>query len=336
MAPPIQLGVSSDGNDPPEALLSLATTADAASAGNIWLACHLFFREPIACAAATLAATRRLRIVLMAMSPYTVHPVYATMAAATLDEFFPGRVQLCFGMGAPRDLDAVGVLPAQPLRTLREALQLARELLSGQIVNFQGQRFKISGRRLAVGPRAIPLWLAASGPQTLELAGERADGVILSSGTSPAFIGWALDHVRTGEKRAGRAVKKSALVLCSVSEDERVAHDRLRRRLGYVLRGAHHARNLELAGSKLDQTELEQAFAKEDWNSFDALVTDDIVRRHCVSGTPVQVAAMMAAYHSAGLDELVAYGMQGSEQTAQVLSAMSPQSAAQTDTAIGR
>ena len=198
------------------------------------------------------------------------------MAAATLDEFFPGRVQLCFGIGAPRDLEAAGVVTEQPLRTLREALELTRELLSGQTVNFQGQRFKILGRRLAVGPRPIPLWLAASGPQTLELAGERADEVIISAGTSPAFIGWALDHVHTGEKRAGRAVKKAALVLCSVSEDERVSNDRLRRRLGYVLRGAHHARNLELAGSKLDQTELSQAFAKEDWNSFDALVTDDV------------------------------------------------------------
>jgi 5,10-methylenetetrahydromethanopterin reductase len=336
MTLPIRLGVSSDGSESPEALLSLATTADAAGVGNMWLACHLFLREPIACAAATLAATRRLRIVLMAMSPYTVHPVYATMAAATLDEFFPGRVQLCFGMGAPRDLEAAGVVTEQPLRTLREALELARELLSGQTVNFQGQRFKVFGRRLAVGPRPIPLWLAASGPQTLELAGERADGVIISAGTSPAFIGWALDHVRTGEKRAGRAVKKAALVLCSVSEDERVSNDRLRRRLGYVLRGAHHARNLELAGSKLDQTELSQAFAKEDWNSFDALVTDDVVRRHCASGTPAQVAAMMGAYHKAGLDELVAYGMQGSEQTAQVLAVMSPQSARESDIAIRR
>lgn len=336
MALPIRLGVSSDGSELPEALLTLATTADAVGVGNMWLACHLFYREPIACAAATLAATRRLRIVLMAISPYTVHPVYATMAAATLDEFFPGRVQLCFGMGAPRDLEAVGVVPEQPMRTLREALELARELLSGQTVTFQGQRFQISGGRLAVGSRPIPLWLAASGPQTLELAGERADGVMISAGTSPAFIGWALDHVRTGENRAARTVKKAALVLCSVSEDERVAHDRLRRRLGYILRGAHHARNLELAGSKLDQTELSKAFAKEDWSSIDALVTDVVIRQHCASGTPTQVAAMMGAYHKAGLDELVAYAMQDSEQTSRVLAVMNPQSARESDTAIRR
>ncbi|HZB92714.1 MAG TPA: LLM class flavin-dependent oxidoreductase [Stellaceae bacterium] len=48
------------------------------------------------------------------MSPYAVHPVYAAMAAATLDEYFPGRVQLCFGVGAPRDLEAAGIEAPQP------------------------------------------------------------------------------------------------------------------------------------------------------------------------------------------------------------------------------
>jgi hypothetical protein len=96
------------------------------------------------------------------------------MAAATLDEFFPGRVQLCFGMGSPLELEAAGVVAEQPLRTLRETLELSRQLLSGAAVDYQGQRFRISGRHLAMGSRPVPLWLAASGPQMLRLAGEKA------------------------------------------------------------------------------------------------------------------------------------------------------------------
>ncbi|MEJ0071273.1 MAG: LLM class flavin-dependent oxidoreductase [Pseudomonadota bacterium] len=67
--------------------------------------------SPATCSCATrsrrprfaLAATTRIRVALMAMSPYSTHTVFAAMAAATLDEMFPGRVTLCLGVGAPAD-----------------------------------------------------------------------------------------------------------------------------------------------------------------------------------------------------------------------------------------
>ena len=234
----------------------------------------------------TLSATEQMGIVLMAMSPYTVHPVYATMAAATLDEFFPGRVQLCFGMGSPRELEAAGVAAEQPLRTLREGLHY-RGIFIGRGNQIPAGGDALSPRRRLAKGGSAPLWLAASGPQMLELAGEKADGIVISAGTSPAFIHWALGQVRRGEELAGREIKKAALgPLRLVGLDARHApNDRLRRRLGYVLRGEHHARNLELAGSRLDQAALSLAFAQEDWSGFDALITDDVVQRHCASGT---------------------------------------------------
>src|SRR6516225_6045207 len=326
MAPRLQIGVSVDGSDPPSALRALSVAAEAGGATNLWLACHLFSREPIASAAAVLAATRSLGTVLMAMSPYTVHPLYAAMAAATLDELFPGRVQLCFGVGAPAALEAVGVAAEHPVETLRESIEVARELLSGEPVKFAGTRHRISGR-LAMGAHRLPVWLAASGPRMLELAGEIADGVVISAGTSPAFIGWCLQSVRRGEERGTRAVRKAALVACSVDADAHRAHERVRRRLAYILRGGHHARNLELAGTRLDQSALAEAFAQENWQRVDQLTGDDVVVRHCASGTPEQAMTMLQAYRDAGLDEIVVYGMQEGQQLEDVLALMCPQRA---------
>ena len=318
MPRPLQIGVSVDGSDPPASLRALVEAADAAGAANLWLAAHLFNREPIASAATALAASRNLGVVLMAISPYTVHPVYAAMATATLDELFPGRVQLCFGVGAPASLEAAGVAADRPIETLREAIEVARLLLSGESVKFAGRRYRVSGR-LAMGSHALPLWLAASGPQMLELAGEKADGVVISAGTSPAFIDWCLQIVRRGEKRGGRAVKKAALVVCSVDGETRRAHERVRRRLAYVLRGAHHSRNLQLAGTRLDQSALADAFAQENWQRVDELMTDEVVARHCVSGTVDEASAMLEAYRNAGLDEIVAYGMHERRQLEDVI-----------------
>ncbi len=265
-----------------------------------------------------LGASRNIGVVLMAMSPYTVHPLYATMAAATLDELFPGRVQLCFGVGGPRALEAVGLTAEHPVQTLREALEASRLLLSGQAVHFSGRRLQISGR-LAMGEHPLPLWLAASGPQMLELAGESADGVVLSAGTSPAFVRWCLDLVRRGEQRSGRTIRKAALVACSVDADARTAHNRVRRRLAYILRSQHHARNLQMAGSSLDQIALAKAFGEEDWARVNELMDDDVVTRHAASGTPDQALAMLSEYRTAGLDEVVIYGMENRAQLESVL-----------------
>jgi 5,10-methylenetetrahydromethanopterin reductase len=202
---------------------------------------------------------------------------------------------------------------------MREAIGVARALLSGETIDFKGERFRVSGRRLANGAREIPIFLAASGPQMLELAGAAADGVLISAGTSPAFIRWTLDLVRKGEQTSGRSIRKTALVYVSADDDETIARNRLRRLLGFILRGQHHARNLEMAGTALDQASLVAAYAREDWASVNSLVNDDVVMRHSASGTPSQVRAAFASYASVGIDEIVASGIGDSAHLKKVL-----------------
>ena len=101
----------------------------------------------------------------------------------------------------------------------------------------------------------------------------------------------------------------------------------MRRRLAHVLRGGHHARNLELAGTKLDQSALAHAFAREDWGRVEALITDDVVRRHCASGTPRGALAALADYRAAGLDEIVIHGVQDGDQVMGMAPLMRPEPA---------
>ena len=307
MRPP-DFGLSFEGGEAPPSALALAGAAQAGGAGHLWIACHLFRRDPITQAAMVLAARPGLRVTLMAMSPYSVHPVFAVMAAATLDEWFPGRVGLCFGVGSPRDLETAGIAAPHPLSTLREALEVARALLAGEVFNHQGQRFRIAERCLEFGPHPMSLSVAASGPGMLELAGRHADAVLISAATSVEFVHWCLEHVARGEAAAGRRVRRAGLVYVACAPDAAVAHARLRRTLAFILRGKHHARNLDLAGSRLDQEALAQAYAADDWRRVEALLTDEIVARHAASGTGADVRSRVGAYCDVGLDELVLAG----------------------------
>ena len=85
----------------------------------------------MALAATALAATGRIKIALMAMSPYSINPIYAAMAAATLAELHPGRVVLSLGVGAPGDLAAAGIETPRPLATLEDAIDTCRALFAG-------------------------------------------------------------------------------------------------------------------------------------------------------------------------------------------------------------
>jgi len=311
------ISISSDGRDAPDLLAAKTAAGEAGGASTLWIANHLFLRDPIALATMALSQTTRLRVGLMAVNPFTIHPVQVAMAAATLDELFPGRVVLCLGVGAPADLKAVGIDASKPLKAMREALEATRSLLSGETVKLAGDSFRIDNRRLATGGRPVPLVLAASGPQMLELAGAAADGALISAGTSVEFVERTLEHLHRGAK--GRKVRTHALVYSAIDADEGKAHDRMRRILAILLRGGHHAANLQAGGSVLDQAALNEAVTAEDWMRAEAMITDDIVRRHAASGNPEQVAARLSAYHRAGLDEIVIAGARDGDQITRIL-----------------
>jgi len=83
-----EIGVAIDGRAPITQAAAQARAAEDGGAGTLWIACHLFLRDPITTAAVALSATRRISVALMAMSPFSVHPVFTAMAGRP----FPRRL----------------------------------------------------------------------------------------------------------------------------------------------------------------------------------------------------------------------------------------------------
>jgi len=304
-----ELGISIDGRAPLSSIAAQARAAEAGGASTLWIACHLFLRDPVTTASLALAATKKIKVALMAMSPYSTHPVYIAMAAASLDEMYPGRVILCLGSGAPADLKAAGIDSPRPLVAIGEAVKICRQLFAGEMADFHGQMFAVEGRRLGNGGRTIPIVLAASRPNMLRLAGRQADGVLISAATSPPFVKACLDQAGAGHK--------SCIVYTRLG-----AIDTVRRPIGFVLRGAHHAENIRLGGANLDQQALAAAYATENWREVDRLVSDDVVRRHAACGTAAEVRARLDEYRAIGLDEVVLGGLDDAAAIAAALKAV--------------
>ena len=314
-----EFGIAMDGRAPITGIAEQAQVAEEGGASTLWIACHLFLRDPITTAALALGATKRIKIALMAMSPYSVHPVYIAMAAASLAEAYPGRVILCLGSGAPADLKAAGIDAPRPLVTVSEAVEVCRALFAGEMADFEGKVFKVSGRRLANAPCEIPIVIAASRPNMLQLAGRETDGVLISAATSPPFVKACLDQAASGG--AGKPFRKYGIVYTRLGATEKEGIDPIRRPIGFVLRGAHHAENIRLGGASLDQNALAAAYAAENWAEVDRLVSDDVVRRHAACGAPAQVRERLAQYRAIGLDEVIIGGIDDAQSIAAALAA---------------
>jgi 5,10-methylenetetrahydromethanopterin reductase len=141
--------------------------------------------------------TERIRFGPRVITPVTRHPAVAACAAATLEELAPGRTLVAVGSGDSAAFN-VGLRPA-PLAELREYAETIRSLLTTGAGTYHGCRATLTWKRAVV-----PLYLAASGPKTLRLAGEIADGVVIRTGITPEIVRDSIAQVRAGAQAAGR------------------------------------------------------------------------------------------------------------------------------------
>ncbi len=141
--------------------------------------------------------TERIRLGPRVITPVTRHPAVAACAAGTLEELAPGRTLVGIGSG---DSAAYNIgLKAVPLAELREYAVTIKDLLATGTATYHGKTARLTWTRAK-----IPIYLAASGPKTLRLAGQIADGVVIRTGLSPAIVRDSIKEIRTGAMEAGR------------------------------------------------------------------------------------------------------------------------------------
>lgn len=137
------------------------------------------------------------------------NPAVVAQAFATLGSLFPGRVFLGLGSGESMNETPVtgGAWPAAKERRQRlaEAVQLIRDLWSGERVDFDGQYYRTARATIYDRPdEPVPIYLAASGPLAAQLAGRSGDGFICTSGKGADLYTELIDAVARGAREAGR------------------------------------------------------------------------------------------------------------------------------------
>lgn len=199
---------------PPERLRAVARTADEAGLEELWLWEDCFREGGISTAAAALAWTERVRIGV-GLLPVPLRNVAITaMEAATLHRMFPGRAVIGVGHGVQDWMGQVGARAESPLTLLREYLDALRALLRGERLTTSGRYVRLDDVGLDWPPPApVPVLAGATGPRSLRLSGEAADGTVLTASTTAEGVRRARALVDEGREAAGRTADPHEVVV---------------------------------------------------------------------------------------------------------------------------
>jgi 5,10-methylenetetrahydromethanopterin reductase len=298
-----KLGISLWGTVPVADLARQAQLAEAIGCDSVWVIdSQLLCREVYLTLAACLAQTTTLRAATGVTQPATRHPSVAASALATLAEMSGGRAVMGIGTGFS-SLRTIG-LPAAKIAEVAAYVTTVRQLLRGEPVVFENG---VQGHITWLDhPVEVPVVVAASGPRMTRAAVRFADGVILHQGISPDLLHRALGWARDG---AGEAMPEiSCWVPYAMADDPHQARERVRARVAGALMNTNP--DWFDGEDRAAVLRLQQNYDVSDHATAQphhaALVTDSLIARYAVAGTPREVREQLSrVIAQPGIDRII-------------------------------
>lgn len=149
----------------------------------------------------TMAASRTTRpdLAITVSNPMTRHPAVVASSCLALQQVSAGRFRYGISSGDSA-LRNIGTRPAT-VAELEQYIIAVQDLCAGRDTTWGGHTFGVHWHTAPT-----PVWVAAEGPRTQEMAGRVADGVILSNCLTPGAMEVAFANIERGCAAAGRTL----------------------------------------------------------------------------------------------------------------------------------
>jgi 5,10-methylenetetrahydromethanopterin reductase len=327
-----------------QSIASRAVEAEAAGFDSAWVIEDYYSWEAFGSLGYVAAVTERVQLGISVTTPYVRSAPLLASSAATLDQFCNGRLILGMGRSSGTMLGQIGIEDRKPFATMREYIESMRLLWRGGEVSYDGKVVHIDRIVPDVLPviGSVPVVIGAIGPQMLALAGEIADGVVLTGFSPPKYVKWAAGHVAEGAGRAGRdpaEIEIIVMVATRITEDTQAAIDELKPWLGLAY-GMTGRGEIFLTDSGVDVSVLEpirrslkideilseglepylHSYKRVTPESVAATVPDELARAASIVGPPAEARVQLQAFLDAGATHIM---IDSPQPAASLLSALS-------------
>jgi len=309
----------------PAEQLELTRQADQLGLHSVWFA-EGYGQEAVAMLGMAAGQTTSIKLGAGILQIPARQPTTTAMAASTIDRISGGRMLLGLGLSGPQVSEGwYGVPFTSPLGRTREYIEIIRQTLSGDRVEYHGKHWSIPlvdgglglGKPLKLMGRPvqphIPIYLGVGGEKTVQQAGEIADGWTPFL-YSPDHAEMLTAPLLRGIERAGRQradVDIAPLVAGALADDLDQARDAVRPVISFYFGGmGAKGKNFyvdlaERYGHGASANACQDAFLAGDRPAAAAALTDDLLDLVALVATPDTLGTRLAAFADAGVDTLV-------------------------------
>jgi coenzyme F420-dependent oxidoreductase len=206
------------------ALVGQATLAENLGYDRVWMP-ESWGRDAVTVLSTIAGETDDVGIGSCILPVYSRSPALLGQTAATLQEASAGRFRMGVGPSGPIVIENWhGMEYGNPLRRTRETIEVTRQVLSGEEVEYDGEYVDVGGFRLRCDPPdpAPPIDAAALGPKATELAGRFADGWLPGAYTGDGFRQRVADYERGLDlgDRDREDTRVTLSLTCAVNDDD--------------------------------------------------------------------------------------------------------------------
>jgi len=306
------VGVGFDDYTDSQAFLDLVRLADRLSFSSLWIQ-EGVERSSLSLAATALSSTRRIKVGVGVTSPIRRHPQILAIEAATLNEISGGR--FIMGIGIASSAITNYGLEIRPVAAMRDTFHIIRGLLSSETSRFSynGEVFLLKTPQKRLGMPHVPVYLGGIGPQMLDLCGAVADGLVMTrrGAFSVDYVRYAIERVTKSAKKNNRDSGKLGFLAffeTCISEDENQAIQSAKKILATYTIPQTPAFVSNLAGIQPQEIALvKERYLNGDIAGAVNAVTDEMVEKFAVAGTPTQCVEKLLRFTSTGLKTPILY-----------------------------
>lgn len=313
----MDIGVVLQTIPPASRVIDLAKRAETYGFSHVWtFDSHILWQEPYVIYSQILAETRNITVGPMVTNPATRDWTVTASTYATLNEMYGNRTVCGIGRGD----SAVRVTNGKPttLKTMRESIEVIRELGSGRGVECNGSTITLPW----ASKSELEVWGAGYGPKALKMIGETCDGFILQL-ADPQIVEWMIGAVRSAASDAGRnpdditmCIAAPAYVTDGSQAGLEHARDQTRWFGGMV--GNHVADIVDRYGADAgvpqaltDYIKGRQAYDYNQHGSASSehvdFVPDEVIDRFCLLGSVETQLERLNELKSLGVDQFAIY-----------------------------
>ncbi len=221
----------------PAEIKELGLLAEQYNFRAIWAQNYARARDAFMTMVPVAEATKNIKLGVLIVSPYEMHPLKIANSVLTLNEYAGGRAMVTVGAGGEWP-GVMNVGYGKRITGTREALEIIKGSFQDKALNYDGDVYSARGFVTHWHTDAPPLvYDGASGPQMLRMAAGVADGIMMSD-VQPAMLGDRIPALGAALEENGRSIDEfmiSNFIAWHVKEDREVSLKEARREL--ILRG---------------------------------------------------------------------------------------------------